>query len=114
MALAEGDDACVGGHESEGFFAAGKGEVAAVEGARTGVFGGGDAEDGGVVGCGAQRREGGYGCGRVEGPDEVDGEGGGEDADGTGRGMGGVVNRKQQISGVAMDCEGCNIAAKEN
>lgn len=50
VALAEGEDACLAGHASEGFFAAGEGKVAAVQGAGAGVCGGRSTEVGGTVG----------------------------------------------------------------
>lgn len=62
MALAEGEDACFAGHAADRFFAAGEGEVAAVEGAGAGVFGGRDIEAGGLVGSGV-REWGGKDCG---------------------------------------------------
>lgn len=62
VALAEGDDVCFEGHATEGFFAAGEGKVAAVEGAGAGVFGGSGIEAGGLVGSGV-RGWGGKDCG---------------------------------------------------
>lgn len=52
VALAEGEDACLAGHASEGFFAAGEGKVAAVQGAGAGVCGDRSTEVGGAVGNG--------------------------------------------------------------
>ncbi len=52
VTLTEGEDACLAGHAAEGFFAAGEGEVAAVEGAGAGVFGRRSTEVGGAVGGG--------------------------------------------------------------
>lgn len=76
MALAEADNACVGGHSAEGLFAGRKGQIAAIEGAGTRV-----SNTRGVKGGGVPEWERQDCAGGVEGPDEVGGGDGGENID---------------------------------